>query len=126
MTPREINRVRRCPLDSDPCPPDVITEAEVRVPADQFHPPQGIPFENLNQRQQAMLLELVAHFAQKYREPIVCQIRERTPISDGKDMFFAWAGGFEPGEGHCYRVQPVAFLFEYDNTQDNANQIDTV
>ena len=73
-----------------------------------------------------MLLELVAHFVQKYRGPIVCQIRERIPISDGKGMFFAWAGGFEPGEGHYYRVQTPTFLFEYDNTQNNANHIHAV
>ncbi len=117
---------RKLAVIAEQAPPDVITKAEVRVPADQFQPPQGIPFENLNQKQQAMLLELVDHFVQKYREPIVRQIRERTPISDGKGMFFAWAGGFEPGEGHYYRVQTPTFLFEYDNTQNNANHIHAV
>ena len=38
----------------------------------------------------------------------------------------AWAGGFEPGEGHYYRIQTPDFLFEYDNTQAGANHIHAV
>ena len=41
-------------------------------------------------------------------------------------IYFAWAGGVEPGEGHYYRIQGPTFLMEYDNTQDNANHIHSV
>ncbi len=39
---------------------------------------------------------------------------------------FAWAGGFEPKQGHYYRVQNAELLAEYDNTQRGANHIHTV
>lgn len=39
---------------------------------------------------------------------------------------FAWAGGFEPKQGHYYRVQGADLLAEYDNTQRGANHIHTV
>ena len=35
-------------------------------------------------------------------------------------LHFAWAGGLERGQGHYYRIQSPQFLFEYDNTQNNA------
>jgi hypothetical protein len=41
-------------------------------------------------------------------------------------MYFAWAGALEPGQGHYYRVQTAKYLFEYDNTQNNANHIHAV
>ena len=54
------------------------------------------------------------------------QIERRNPIREGRGMHFAWAGGFEPGEGHYYRIQTPDFLFEYDNTQNGANHIHAV
>jgi hypothetical protein len=41
-------------------------------------------------------------------------------------IFFAWAGGFEKGQAHYYRIQCPSFLVEYDNIQNNANHIHTV
>jgi len=42
------------------------------------------------------------------------------------NIFFAWAGGFEKGQPHYYRIQGPSFLVEYDNVQNNANHIHTV
>jgi len=107
-------------------PRDVLTSADRNVSQDRFQPPQGIPFEKLNGQQQEMLIELVGEFAAKYRPPIIDQIDGQTPIGDGPGMHFAWAGSFEPGQGHYYRIQTPDFLFEYDNTQDGANHIHAV
>ena len=73
-----------------------------------------------------MLLQIVRQFAAKYRQPITAQIAERTPLLDGKGMYFAWAGSMEPDDGHYYRIQTPHFLFEYDNTQNDANHIHAV
>jgi hypothetical protein len=107
-------------------PRDIITGQERRFNKGAFLPPQGIPFDQLNPNQQEMLLKLVNEYAAKYRSPILEQIDERTPIADGRKMYFAWTGGVEPGQGHYYRVQTPTFLFEYDNTQNNANHIHAV
>ena len=122
LTPEQ----KKLAVIADKAPRDVITKAQPSVPADQFQPPQGIAFEKLDAEQQRMLVELVRQFTLKYRTPIVEQINERTPIVDVHDTHFAWAGGFEPGEGHYYRVQTPHFLFEYDNTQSGANHVHAV
>jgi hypothetical protein len=38
-------------------------------------------------------------------------------------LHFAWAGGFERGKPHYYRVQGGSFVLEYDNTQNEANHV---
>ena len=117
---------RKAAVIAAEAPRDILTGADRKVDRGRFQPPQGIPFEKLDQRQRKMLFELVNEFAAKYRPPIVEQIDGRTPIADGRGMHFAWAGGFEPGRGHYYRVQTPEFLFEYDNTQAGANHIHAV
>jgi hypothetical protein len=42
------------------------------------------------------------------------------------NIYFAWAGGFEHGLPHYYRIQGPTFLIEYDNIQNNANHIHSV
>ncbi|MHB8973072.1 MAG: DUF3500 domain-containing protein [Pirellulaceae bacterium] len=86
----------------------------------------GQPIEQLNPDQQALLLKLVAQYATKYRPEIIGQIEQRTPDFNGQGMVFAWAGGWEPGQGHYYRIQTPQFLFEYDNTQNAANHVHAV
>jgi len=41
-------------------------------------------------------------------------------------VYFAWAGGSEPGQPHYYRIQGPTFIIELDNTQNNANHIHSV
>ena len=91
-----------------------------------IQPPEGIAFDELDTRQQQMLLQLVRAYAAKYRQGIVDQIAKRTPIVNGDGMFFAWAGSFEPGKGHYYRIQTPHFIFEYDNVQTKANHVHAV
>jgi hypothetical protein len=107
-------------------PSDILTGAEPLLKPDRFATPQGIPFAQLEPAQQVLLLRLVHEFAAKYREGIVEEIARRAPLSDGAGMYFAWAGGTEPGEGHYYRVQTPHFVFEYDNTQNGANHVHAV
>ena len=42
------------------------------------------------------------------------------------NLYFAWAGGTEPGDPHYYRVQTPLFLIEYDKTQNQGNHIHSV
>ena len=122
LTPQQ----RQLAVIAQEAPRDIITRADRKLSRSQFQPPQGIPFEKLDARQQKMLLDLVRQFAEKYRRQILDQIAERNPIFEGRGMHFAWAGGFDSGQGHYYRIQTPHFLFEYDNTQNNANHVHTV
>jgi hypothetical protein len=42
------------------------------------------------------------------------------------EVFFAWAGGTEPGQPHYYRLQGPRLLIEYDNTQRQVNHAHSV
>jgi hypothetical protein len=42
------------------------------------------------------------------------------------DVYFAWAGGIQPGQPHYYRLQGPRLLAEYDNTQREVNHVHTV
>ena len=117
---------RKRAIISDESPNEILTRAERKIDKGRFEPPQGISFDQLNADQRALLLKLVSQFADKYRQTIVKQIEQRTPIRGGQGMYFAWAGSVEPGTGHYYRIQTPQFLFEYDNTQNNANHVHAV
>ncbi len=54
------------------------------------------------------------------------QAREEQVRQAGKNIYFAWSGGIQPGDPHYYRVQTSAFLIEFDDTQDHANHIHSV
>jgi hypothetical protein len=117
---------KKAAILSDTAPDDVITSEQRTVDKGVFTPAQGVVYHDLNAEQQEVLLRLVKVFAEKYRPEIVAQINERSRLFDLTDAYFAWAGGLEPGQGHYYRVQTPTFLFEYDNTQNDANHVHAV
>lgn len=117
---------RKQAIIAEQAPSDIITGADRKVLRERIGTPQGIPFTALSETQQKQLLELVAQFAHKYRRPIIEQIEHRAPLANGEGMYFAWAGGWDPGQGHYYRIQTPDFLFEYDNTQNDANHVHAV
>jgi hypothetical protein len=107
-------------------PQDIITGDQRSVDRGAFMPTEGIAGSNLNEQQQQQLQTLVRAYAEKFRPEIVDEIAARTDLFNTSAMHFAWAGGTEAGEGHYYRVQTEKFLFEYDNTQNNANHVHAV
>jgi hypothetical protein len=117
---------RRQAILSETAPQDVITGNDRKVDKGVFLPPRGVTYKALNDEQQALLLAVVDTFTRKYRPQILEQINVRAKIADTDTMFFAWAGGLEPGQGHYFRVQTARYLFEYDNTQNNANHVHAV
>jgi hypothetical protein len=107
-------------------PRDVITGQNRRVDQAAFTPAQGIPLDKLNGDQQEILQQLIRSYASKYRREIVDQIDGRKKIYGDNEIHFAWAGGVDKGDGHYYRIQTPTFLFEYDNTQNDANHVHAV
>jgi len=104
-------------------PKDILTEAKKKVTPLET---EGIPGANLNKEQRALLVKLVQTYVQRIR-PEVAEV-DLAKIKDAgvEKIFFAWAGGAEPGQPHYYRVQGPTFLMEYDNTQNDANHIHAV
>jgi len=88
--------------------------------------PAGLQTSKLGQKQQEVLMTLLTEYGSRHAPDIAAARLDRVRAAGVGQIFFAWAGGFEKGQGHYYRIQGPSFLVEYDNTQNNANHIHTV
>jgi hypothetical protein len=88
--------------------------------------PAGLQASKLGQKQQDMLMTLLNEYASRHAPDIAGARLNRIRAAGLPNIFFAWAGGFEKGQAHYYRIQGPSFLVEYDNIQNNANHIHTV
>jgi hypothetical protein len=88
--------------------------------------PAGVQASKLGQKQQSILMALLNEYASRHAPDIASARLDRIRAAGSGNIHFAWAGGFEKGEPHYYRIQGQSFLVEYDNVQNNANHIHTV
>ena len=117
---------RKIAIVATDAPADVITKWDRRVDRGKFKNITGIRLDQLNTDQQPQLKMLIKNFTGKYRKELVDNIDARKQLFDAKEITFAWAGSTEPDQGHYYCIQTPLFLFEYDNTQSNANHVHAV
>lgn len=103
-------------------PKDIVT---VDLPRVNALPPEGIAYPALRPDQQAALRELIDVYLNRHRAELAAEERKRVE-AELAELRFAWAGGFEFGEGHYYRVQGRSFLLEYCNIQNGAMHPHTV
>jgi hypothetical protein len=87
--------------------------------------PSGLLASKMNSKQFDALMALLEVYARNMPDQMA-EAREEQIKQAGKNIYFAWAGGVNPGEPHYYRVQTPAFLIEFDDTQDGANHIHSV
>jgi hypothetical protein len=87
--------------------------------------PSGIAYSQLKATQKEIMEALVAEYAMNF-PPMIADFRMDQFKKSQANLFFAWAGGIEPGDLHYYRVQTPLFLIEYDKTQDQGNHIHSV
>ena len=88
--------------------------------------PAGLQTSKLGQKQQDILMALLSEYASRHAPDIAAVRLDKVRAAGLGNIFFAWAGGFERGQPHYYRIQGPSFLIEYDNIQNNANHIHTV
>ncbi len=87
---------------------------------------EGIAQSKLTPEQQAALTHLIHAYLDRNRMEFASEEWAKAEKAGVEKIFFAWAGGIEPGQPHYYRVQGPTFVLEYDNTQNNANHVHTV
>jgi len=104
-------------------PRDIITGASRK--ADRLEP-SGLPASQMNAQQKKLLAGLIKEYLGRNRGEVADADWAEVEKAGWSKASFAWAGGLEPGQGHYYRVQSPTFLFEYDNTQNDANHIHAV
>jgi len=88
--------------------------------------PKGIVASTLDGGQREALGALLRQYIARMPDELAASELARIEAIDDASMTFAWAGGFERGQGHYYRIQGPGLLVEYDNTQNGANHIHTV
>src|SRR6266436_4314586 len=101
-------------------PADIVTGASRKA---QLGAPVGVPLREMTQEQEKMLTDLIEEYAHRLRKELADEELSKLRAAGLENVYFAWAGGSEPGQPHYYRIQGPTFVVEYDNTQDNANHI---
>lgn len=97
-------------------PAELLSNQERRVQPLQ---PVGLPASALDAAQRAQLWKVIAEYVDRFR-PDLTAAAKASLEKDGGNITFAWMGSTVTGEGHYYRIQSPQYLFEYDNTQNNA------
>ncbi|HEV7404848.1 MAG TPA: DUF3500 domain-containing protein [Chthoniobacteraceae bacterium] len=88
--------------------------------------PDGVQQKTLSPEQRAALVHLIHLYLDRHRSEIATDEWTKIEKAGLGNIYFAWAGGLEPGQPHYYRVQGPTFVLEYDNTQNNANHVHTL
>jgi len=88
--------------------------------------PVGLAVSDMTPAQKKQVMRLVEHYAYRLRPELAEEDLAKIDKAGFEKIYFAWAGGLEPGQGHYYRLHGPTFLVEFDNTQNNANHIHTV
>ena len=103
-------------------PKDIFNKPESR----DFTKPEGLPQSALTAEQSAMLMKLIREYLFRCRPDVAAEDLAKVEAAGLGKLHFAWAGGFEPGQPHYYRVQSGSFVLEYDNTQNDANHVHSI
>ena len=88
--------------------------------------PAGIPATELQPKQRETLMRIVDAFTSVMAPDIAADRMAALKKAGLDNISFAWAGEFERGKKHYYRVQGPTFLIEFDNTQGNGNHVHSV
>jgi hypothetical protein len=119
LTPEE----KKLAVVSPDAPKEILTEASRK--AALKGQASGLEASKMSAHQREILQNLLDEYCYNMPEP-VAQLREDQIKKAAGNLYFAWAGGEQPGQGHYYRIQSPSFLIEFDDTQDNANHIHSV
>jgi hypothetical protein len=125
IVPR-IGDVERPDHVFEPEPDYTIDDHERDVLAYVRSGPRGVSGAELDAARREALMALVALFAGRLPDDVAAAELARVDAAGARSLWFAWAGGTEPGERHYYRVQGPGLLIEHDNTQGNGNHIHSV
>jgi hypothetical protein len=88
--------------------------------------PKGIAAADLTQDQRERLRALLDVYVGRVPDELAQREAAKYAGERIAAVHFAWAGGFDPGQPHYYRLQGPRLLAEYDNTQRDANHVHSV
>jgi hypothetical protein len=103
--------------------PDIITGTDKAAKISQ---PEGLAYVQMDAQQQEQLMSLIKIYYDVHKPTIARDAMQRITSAGLENIHFAWAGSYEVGDKHYYRIHGPTFVIEYDNTQNNGNHIHTV
>jgi len=104
-------------------PNDIVTRNESTVKALS---PTGVAASEMQPKQRETLMRIVDAYVGVMAPDIAADRMAALKKAGLDNITFAWAGEFERGKKHYYRVQGPTFLIEFDNTQNNGNHVHSV
>ena len=104
-------------------PRDIITGNARTVEFDSY---QGLPASEMNRAQTLALMLLISEYLNNANAEVAGAKMQQIHDAGLENLYFAWAGSTERGEGHYYRIHGPTVLIEYDNTQGGANHVHSV
>ncbi|WPP52725.1 DUF3500 domain-containing protein [Catalinimonas niigatensis] len=103
--------------------PDIVTTNEKIA---KINKKEGLLYNQMNKQQQEQLMQLIEVYYNVHQPEIVQEAILSMEKAGLENIHFAWAGSYDVGEKHYYRIHGPTFVIEYDNTQNDANHIHTV
>jgi hypothetical protein len=108
---------------SETAPPEVLFGPGKTVDVEKL---EGIAYGELSSAQKELFDHVVSDVpgdvATGWSRWVASTHGEALKYADAT-MHFVWAGGLEPGQGHYWRISSSTNVFEYDNTQNDANHV---
>jgi hypothetical protein len=120
LTPEQMQKA----LLKGVTPRDIVTRNRPKITGPLV--PLGISLKDLSPDQKKILGQIIIEYVGRARPDFAIQEMKEITATPEDQIYFGWAGGLEVGQPHYYRVQGPTFLFELDNTQNNANHVHTV
>lgn len=85
--------------------------------------PDGLPVAEMSPPQRRLVRRILDEVVTTYRPEVAEDYLRRIVVDE---LHFAWIGTLEADAPHYYRIQGPDFVFEYDDTQGDANHVHTV
>jgi hypothetical protein len=119
LTPEQRTKA----LVSPTAPGDVQTRTEIKV-----NPltPAGLMATDMTAAQRELLMKIIDVFASTMADDVAADRLAKIKAAGIEKIGFAWAGSFDRGQRHHYRIQGPTFLIEQNNTQNNGNHVHSV
>lgn len=92
-------------------------EIDARTKAPKPEKPVGVTLAQMDQTQKDLFLKLIRTYADRMPEEVAAQNMAAVTGAQPESLYFAYAGKFEQGQPHTYRVQGPTFLIEFLNIQ---------
>ena len=114
---------RRQAVVNPKAPDDILTVAAAVA---DIGPAKGLRLSEMDATQRELVRKVIEEYVGRLRGELAAADLQQINAAGLDQVVFAWAGGLELGQGHYYRIHGPTFLFEYDNTQYDANHVHAV